>query len=539
VPAVSKQPRVNLGTLYTSSTLKAVENSPVFSTQAAKDTPKWEAPLHVAIVKIRDPHLLSDKTLSGVASTLVQLVKLNVLSIAVVDVSETGLTNSAVYSEGRRLVEALHTNSVFGARLVDQCLGLSESDVSGQGGHSERPKLKLQYPSHLLTPLRNGAIPVIGPFAFSEAHQNRRVDANDIVLALTSEFAAADIPLETAKNVSLDRIIFLDPLGGLKDPKDGRRARIFVNTTHEFKAIQQSLRDQISRGEDTRQHLRTVECLAQCLAMMPPTASALLTTADEVAEDYSASLPYGVGTRRKRNPLIHNILTDKPLVSSSLPAARFQDPDDSGSSSRYNTTFFKKGMPITIVPDPAEQPWLWGPTSLQLDSDPRIDFPKLLHLIEDSFGRPLDVKHYLNRTKTNIAGVIIAGDYEGGAILTWEQPSKRPGRPPVPYLDKFAVLRRSQGSGGVADIVFNAMVRDCFPNGVVWRSRQTNPVNRWYFERAVGTWQIPKSNWTMFWTGDDLDFSRSSIPDPGERWSDFVSVCENIEPSWADQKPAD
>jgi len=83
------------------------------------------------------------------------------------------------------------------------------------------------------------------------------------------------------------------------------------------------------------------------------------------------------------------------------------------------------------------------------------------------------------------------------------------------------------------------MVRDCFPNGVVWRSRQSNPVNRWYFERAVGTWQIPQSNWTMFWTGDDLDFSRSSIPDPGERWSDFVSVCENTQPSWADQKPAD
>jgi amino-acid N-acetyltransferase len=546
-PAASKQPRVNLGTLY-SSTLKAVENSPVFSTRTPKGnvTTEWEAPLHVAVIKIRDPHQLSDETLSGVAGTLVQLVRLNVLSIVVVDVSDPAFSNSDVNSEGRRLVEALHSQSVFGARLVDQCFSFAASGSPNyQADRSKSSELKLQYPNQLLTPLRNGAIPVVVPFAYSEKHQSRRVDANEIVLALAAQFAAADIPLETTKNVSLDRIIFLDPLGGLKDPKDAGRTQIFVNLTHEFKAIQHHLQEQLSLGKDTNssnQSLRTLKCLAQCLSLLPPTASALLTTPDEAAEDFSAinsaSMP-GVGTRRKRNPLIHNILTDKPLVSSSLPAARFQEHDGS-SLSRYNTTFFKRGMPITIIPDPTKEPWDSGPTaSLRLDSDPRIDFPKLVHLIEDSFGRPLDVKHYLDRTKSNMAGIIIAGDYEGGAVLTWEQPLNRPGRPLVPYLDKFAVLRRSQGSGGVADILFTAMVRDCFPNGVVWRSRQTNPVNRWYFERAVGTWKIPQSNWTMFWTGNDLDFSRSSIPDPGERWSDFVSVCENIQPSWADQKPAD
>jgi amino-acid N-acetyltransferase len=537
-PVVAKQPRVNLGTLY-SSTLKAVENSPVFSTKALdKNTPtKWESPLHVAIVKIRDPQLLSDETLSRVAGTLVQLVKLNVLSIVVVDVSEQELSNSDVNFQGRRLVEALHSRSVFGARLVDQCF------IHTEGGCTQ-PKLRLQYPDQLLTPLRNGAIPVISPFAYSEIQQNRRADANDIVLALTAAFAAADISLETTENVSLDRIIFLDPLGGLKDPKDGGRTQIFVNLANESEAIQRHLQQQLSGNEaiSSNQYLRTVDCLAQCLALLPPTASALLTTPDEAAEDFSASPGpslAGVGTRRKRNPLIHNILTDKPLVSSSLPPGRLQELG-SPSSSRYNTTFFKRGMPVTIIPDPAKEPWTSiSTTPPRLDSDPRIDFPKLVHLIEDSFGRPLDIEHYLDRTKSNIAGIIIAGDYEGGAILTWEQPANRPDRPPVPYLDKFAVLRRSQGSGGVADIVFTAMVRDCFPDGVVWRSRQTNPVNRWYFERAVGTWQIPQSNWTMFWTGDDLDFTRSTLRDPGQRWSDFVSVCENIQPSWADQKPAD
>jgi len=188
-------------------------------------------------------------------------------------------------------------------------------------------------------------------------------------------------------------------------------------------------------------------------------------------------------------------------------------------------------------------------TTLRLESDPRIDFPRLLHLIEDSFGRKLDVHHYLKRIENRIAGIIIAGEYEGGAIFTWENPAplefESSPRPPVPYLDKFAVLRQSQGSGGVADIVFNAMVRSSFPEGVIWRSRVDNPVNKWYFERAVGTWKLPQgSQWCMFWTGEEMsDFEGETVEKKKERqrrWNDYVAVCSGIMASWADMtKPPD
>ena len=102
----------------------------------------------------------------------------------------------------------------------------------------------------------------------------------------------------------------------------------------------------------------------------------------------------------------------------------------------------------------------------------------------------------------------------------------------VPYLDKFAVLKRSQGAGGVADIVFNAMVRDCFPAGVCWRSRMKNPVNKWYFERSRGTWKLDDTTWAMFWT--------TPWSDSGERMvRDYESVCRNVVPSWADKKIPD
>lgn len=82
----------------------------------------------------------------------------------------------------------------------------------------------------------------------------------------------------------------------------------------------------------------------------------------------------------------------------------------------------------------------------------------------------------------HIAAVVVAGDYEGAAIITWEHARGTEKR--VCYLDKFAVLKRSQGAGGVADVVFKSMVEAVQTGlleaeGVVWRSRRWNPVNRW------------------------------------------------------------
>jgi hypothetical protein len=46
------------------------------------------------------------------------------------------------------------------------------------------------------------------------------------------------------------------------------------------------------------------------------------------------------------------------------------------------------------------------------------------------------------------------------------------------------VLKRSQGTGGVADVVFKGMVEAVRSGrldaeGIVWRSRRWNPVNKW------------------------------------------------------------
>ena len=210
----------------------------------------------------------------------------------------------------------------------------------------------------------------------------------------------------------------------------------------------------------------------------------------------------------------------------------------SQSNSAASATFVKRGMPLAIFPPPGHNGWQHTDGLVKsIDiTQPPVDLPSLVHLVEDSFNRPLDVKHYLQRIKGHLAGVVVAGKYEGGAILTWESDDRldaadgsgTPGASrAVPYLDKFAVRKRSQGSGGVADIVFTAMARICFPGGFVWRSRSNNPVNRWYFERAIGTWKLPGSQWTIFWTTDEVALDPS-------KWASYVAVCRKVEPSWAD-----
>jgi len=409
----------------------------------------------------------------------------------------------------------------------------------------------------------------------------------------TELFEEAD-PITVAEKItsyqrqaSLDRLIILDPVGSIPSTDRSHGAHIFINLEQEYVGIREDLlkataipateayevgaattnplsafasnepfssfleTENVSvpvteqhpllanislRAADAKTHVENLDLLKNALGLLPPSSSGLVTTLQEAANLRPAPSPLpenpGVGTRPRRNALIHNLLTDKPVLSPSLPA-RPAHLSSRPVPTPTSATFVKRGMPVSIFPDPRTRPWK-PPTSsssrLQL-TDPRLDLARLIHLIEDSFNRTLDVPHYLSRIENRIAGIIICGEYEGGAILTWESPA--PNSEPerlVPYLDKFAVLKRSQGAGGVADIVFKAMVRDCFPNGVCWRSRRDNPVNKWYFERAKGTWKMPASNWTMFWTTEGVEGGSG-----GGVFRDYEAVCENVMPSWTDK----
>ena len=609
---------MNLGNLFVS--LRAVDEKPVFS-QTASQTPFGnQAPesLHIALVKIRAPQTIDNSTLQGVGHTLSQIARLGLSPVVVVD-HEDGQSRKPLEVakladyQADRIVDAIEAYGGQGARRVDSVIGMSSVGEQLLPSVRISGEVRVTHRELLMAPLRRGRISVIAPVGFnSKTHKLEPVEANEVILALTREFAGiqtsqsaevdthkvAEEILMLQRQTPMDRIIILDPLGGIPATDQSLGSHVFINLEQEFGVIRRdllvagsnqpqdskSVKSSITRtdlsnafilnrpvskfpankstsatNEDQKQaraartakddtnlfnmqmHVKNLDLLKDSLAILPPSSSAFLTTPYAVANSQSrpplASQGPRVRTRRQRNPLIHNLLTNKPIYSSSLPPDR--SPNLSSRAqypaiTPYPATFCKRGMPIGIFPNPLEHPWAppsRSNTSIDL-SDPRIDLPRLIHLIEDSFNRKLDVGHYLSRIKDQIAGIIVAGEYEGGAILTWETPPGFPTGDPkhtIPYLDKFAVLKRSQGAGGVADVVFKAMVRDCFPNGVCWRSRTDNPVNKWYFERAKGTWKMPGTNWTMFWTTEGVERG-------DEVFLDYEGVCKTVMPSWADRK---
>ena len=601
--SVSRHLGVNLGSLYLP--VRSIDESPTFI-QAAEQPQFGDhrfGHIHVALVVIENPRSIEDLTLAGIGRTLSQLSRLGLKSVVVVRSLEqwTNYTSSSLQeavTQADRVVQAIDQHGRPGARRLDSVVEMISLDQVPAASVKVRGPTRITNRKLLMTPLERGVIPVIAPLAFIiESQELRLIDADEVALALTRDLAGiqADTshdeePEQVAEKirslqqqVSIDRLIILDPLGGIPSSDQAYEAHVFINLEQEYTSIRKELLSHRSStseilisGTSTtaasqdhapgtrlssaggnlpapvtntpvqamkaknaasmKSHVHNLDLVNNALGLLPPTSSAFITTPQEAASPTSAppmlSSSPGVGTRRRRNPLIHNLLTDKPVFSSSLPV---RSPKLASTvSEAAHATFVKRGLPVTIIPDPRLCPWK-PPTAstpcVQL-LDPRVDLARLVYLIEDSFNRTLDVTHYLSRIADRIAGIIICGNYEGGAILTWEAPY--PGctaEQMVPYLDKFAVLKRSQGAGGVADIVFRAMVGDCLPDGVCWRSRRDNPVNKWYFERSKGTWKIPDSNWTMFWTTDGVEANE-------ERgvFGDYAKVCRNVVPSWADRK---
>lgn len=607
---------VNLGNLY-EPIVFSHEHAPEITFK--EDT---DEPIHLALVKIRQPQALDDPTLGGIALTLSQLAQLGLSTAVVLDCDDDASCDTAharppldqtIRAQATRMVAALQKYNEPGAVLVEHALGYASLGQERMSTAHVRGDVEVKDNYLLFPPIDDGIIPVIPPYAYDEDLKRVTVLADDVVLALVREFAgltggpSGTIASNTHSRHDvyerpiMDRIIILDPLGGIPSQNRADGAHVFVNLEAEYRDIKEELAkvsldaksSEIGRIEASpssgnpfsrfvedevaplpgpskhhvddvlphSRHTKNLNVVERALKLLPPSSSALILNPMEAATE---ALPEADQSGRKPkpspNPLIHNVLTDKPMVSSSLPTS--QASRLHGLHASRPSTFLKKGIPLTMIPDPRVcgpwQPPSTGYPSIDLANDPRVNLPKLVDLINDSFRRKLDPKDYLARVHGRVAGIIIAGDYEGGAICTWETPStlrqhhfgsttdspytdsSNTDSPHwVPYLDKFAVLTSSQGSGGVSDIVWAALVRTCFPRGVVWRSRTSNPVNKWYQERSTGMWNLPGGQWTMFWTVEGVTAGWGGVEGREQemkRWDAYVDVCSGIEPSWIDGK---
>lgn len=436
------------------------------------------APVRTALIKLCQADALSNiDLLPGLAKTLVQLGKLGMPSCLVIEprdgyrlpISNPISLRERLAELAYRVVDTIESQGGRAQPLVGDLLTKDDSpmdhsprDPNQSNSFTQKLELTIDDRSinfplssmdlvHKLL-LRN-TIPVIVPLAGGLNPSISPISGDATMYRVCAEVSKNP---DFAQTLSIERIIIIDPIGGL--PSQSRRggSHLYINLQQEYTGIVDDLSAKLNSAGDVRQsetlrfHLRNIVVANMCLRVLGSTSSALITTPKIAASQASQSSPQS---------LIHNLLTDKPLISPSLPWRRSTTPIS-------ETTLLRLGLPVVVYRSLDDRD----------NASRALDFSRLVQLIEDSFGRRLAIDAYKSRIQDKIAAIIIAGDYEGAAIVTNES---APGSTRcIPYLDKFAVSSNSQGSKGVADIVFNVLT-SLFPEELFWRSRKSNPVNKW------------------------------------------------------------
>lgn len=342
------------------------------------------------------------------------------------------------------------------------------------------------------------------PFSYKPTSMNKA--GQRMIMYRLDERSSNDDLITFIRNInknlgSLEKIIILNKNGGIPFKQRNWNSHIFMNMKDEYKLSKKELDDRLQELEQvdmlekdnasvsvTKQALFNLELMNESLNLLPLSSTGLITS-------YKAM--------ENNNPIIHNILTDRALVSCSLPMLKDYDADkekkwyEAGISHNggkidvnIQTTVLKKGVDITIFRErlltqhnSIGLPAKYHTSGVGKESDKKLDLNKLKTIIKASFGKNLDLEHYLDRINGNIFMIIIIGDYEGIAILTYEKYDKGE----IIYLDKLGVMPHLKGSLGISDLMFVEMFDRIEDDVLVWRSRKVNVVNKWYFQRSTGT----------------------------------------------------
>jgi amino-acid N-acetyltransferase len=491
-----------------------------------------------ALVKIQGP--FTDRQLDSITTGMIYLQRLGLVSVIVVEnedlVRGEDGDRVAIVAETMRVVDSLEKHHANARPILSAVVRLGPKP-DDRGTSSSNP-IGFRIPeAHTipsdLAPIRSalnaGEIPVVSPVALDSFCRTVRVDSNDVIGALARGMVevasegsrsteSTDGQPEHSDEVDLTplRLMIINREGGVPSYARFGYPHLLINLTSEFAHIAETFQQDWASTHPTA--LKNLSLASTCLAYMPPSSSAVIVN------------------HRSPSSLIANLITNKPALSSSLPHALLQG---NRKLTPHTPTLLRRGMDIRVVRTVQD-----------------IDKQRLTALLEQSFNRTLDEKAFYERLESSLDFVIIAGDYAGAAVVTSELPLQTPvgdggeAHVPIMYLDKFAVLPRHQGDGTV-DFLWVALHDETYglghpfsvnPNGgkegkgeakdLVWRSRATNPVNKWYFERSTG--HIRLGDWILFW----CDAEGRLRTEEGRRANAGLSFIEEWEenrlPTWAE-----
>ncbi|CAG8642543.1 1734_t:CDS:2, partial [Acaulospora colombiana] len=293
---------------------------------------------HVALIKIQGPFTILD--LRSVAKTLVHLQKLGLMSIAVIDNEEwKEMLNEgpSCFSELRERMMGDVANICEAIENVDGRAVPIYSGVftlkNGPQKGNKKPQVSSHAPmadvgtqidvsvSWLKSCLKLGQIPLILPIALDGLSIQRTISANAGMIELSrtlSDISNANLlNLKTPQTEPM-KIVVINSEGGV--PSEERRgSHVFINIQQEYEDIKQSYKSNPQWGITHPTGLENFEMIKTCLEKLPSTSSAIMVP---------ACSPTG---------LISNLITDKPLFSSSLPLTAPTTRSTSTTVIRYGT----------------------------------------------------------------------------------------------------------------------------------------------------------------------------------------------------------
>lgn len=433
-----------------------------------------------ALVKLQGP--FTDRQLNSIARGVEFLTKLGLVSVVVIERDDwrpgTPDEREEAVTEVMRVAAALEAQGASARPILDTIvrLGPTTPDLEPSGMHMWIPEAHAEVEDlvSVKSALRAGEIPVLLPLALDSRCRSVRVSANDVIAALTRTMAEAG-QKSSAHEIDLTpmRLMVINREGGVPSYAREGLPHLLVNLTSEYGQIWENFLPQWEQSHPTA--LKNLALAQTCLSYMPRNSSAIIVS------------------HRSPSELIANLITNKPVQSSSLPHALLQGHR---KLTPHTPTLLRQGLPIRVIRDVSN-----------------IDKTKLTTLLEKSFSRVLDTEAFYARVDSQLDFLIVAGDYVGAAIVTNELSSDGQ---LIAYLDKFAVLPSHQGDG-TGDFLWVALHDESYGLGsafarnfnegsmqglgtgkdLVWRSRANNPVNNWYYERSSG--HLRMGDWVLFW----------------------------------------
>ncbi|KAJ2554382.1 Amino-acid acetyltransferase, mitochondrial [Coemansia sp. RSA 1933] len=295
-------------------------------------------------------------------------------------------------------------------------------------------------------------------------------------------------------------ILLSSSTDGLHDSANGSFLR-FVNLEEDYAEIESRCTDRSA-----------LQLMRTCLGILPPTAAGIVASVHSdpalVLKGLISERPVNEPHQQRRNVAALeakqqdrrslSVPNYKPLAEYPFARIGATSQDDASQHGGGLVQTIKEIAPVSRFTLLRHGFRIERHTSISTCSE-----PQLRALLEASFGRRLAGSQYFERLRQleSQGGIeiIIAGAYQGAVIVTHEDMGV-PNRY-LPYLDKFAVLPSVQGTG-MADILWTQLRRAC--PSCMWRSRNDNGVNKWYFDRSHGHARSPEAakgatRWVFFW----------------------------------------